>query len=91
MDSDDRVEAELAELARRTDALRPRPGFQARVLNAVRAERTSSFHSGLLGSGRRVLPAAALAAVLSVIWAVASESSANAALAVVDDPVELAW
>ena len=90
-DQGEELDQKLAGFARRTVALRPRSGFDDRVMRAIRADSALDFRRGLIGASRKLLPVATLAAVLSLVWAVISESSSNATLAVSDDPVELAW
>jgi hypothetical protein len=91
MNDDEALDRELAKLGQRTMAVHPRVGFADRVLEAVQVENTTRYDREVLRSGRRFLPVAALAAVVALMGAALGESSTNAALAVADDPVEIAW
>ncbi|HEX6277369.1 MAG TPA: hypothetical protein VFZ53_30210 [Polyangiaceae bacterium] len=85
--SDAPVERRLSELAERTRALGPRPGFQARVLETLAARARSTLRAEVWRSARFFVPAAfALAAVAVGLAAGAQEpSSVDIAAA------ELSW
>jgi hypothetical protein len=89
---DEDIDARLERLARATEAIEPRADFGARVARAIEAEgRRESFHE-LRQPARRVLPALALAAAVSLVWAVKSDQAFDDALAAyADDMVELEW
>lgn len=91
MNRQDDIDRELSELGTRTAALRPRAGFNQRVLSAIHADRSQLYDRELLRSARFSLPVAAFAAIIAMVWAVSNELSTNQALAVSPDPVELAW
>lgn len=83
MSDRENIDQRLARLAGETNALRPSVGFSARVMEAVDREalRAPSFWEIAWRSSRRLLPAAALAAVLAMAWAAQVESSVDDALA----------
>ena len=92
-DEDVDIEARLERLARATDDVRPRPDFAARVARAIEAERDrSGVIDELRRPARRLLPALALAAAVSLVWAVQSDDALDEALlAYPDDTMELEW
>lgn len=84
------IEQRLARLTGETAALRPSAGFSARVMQAIDGEalRTKGdavpakgFWETAWLSSRRLVPLAAVAAVLAVGWAIHVESSVDDALA----------
>ena len=79
-DVHDAIDERLARLATDTASLRPRGGFDDRVMQAVAASR-SPFADGLFRAARGFVPAALLAAVLAVGWAVQTGHDADRALA----------
>jgi hypothetical protein len=83
------VEARLARLSRETEALGPSPGFNARVMAAIDREEPAGFVDALWASSRRLLPIAALAAAVAVVWAVQSHGTADDALAITYGSVDL--
>ena len=85
--TEDELERRLSRLGRETEAIRPSPGFSARVMDALSGE--PSWFSVVAGSSRRFLPAALALAVALVVWAVRSEASVDDALAASDETVEL--
>jgi hypothetical protein len=76
------LEARLARLARETEALGPKPGFSAKVMAAIDREEPGGFVDALWASSRRLLPIAALAAAVAVVWAVENRGTFDDALAV---------
>lgn len=84
------LDQRLERMASATDGIRPRPGFNQRVMLAVLAEQPS-LTEDLWSAARRLVPVALLAAVLGLVWAVESDRSVDDALALSDDTVELAW
>jgi len=91
-DQHEDVDARLERLARATEAIRPRPDFGARVARALEAEGRSEVFHELRRPARRVLPALALAAAVSLVWAVESDQAFDDALAAYpDEMVELEW
>lgn len=84
---DDAVDRRLAELGRATESIRARGGFADRVMLRVLAE-GAGWRDELVRSARRLVPLAALAAVIAMVWAVASETSTDEALAVAEDEEE---
>ncbi|MEP7049321.1 MAG: hypothetical protein ABJB12_03170 [Pseudomonadota bacterium] len=77
------IDQRLARLSGATNALRPSVGFSARVMQAIEREapRAPSFWENAWSSSRRLVPVAAIAAVLAVAWAVQVESSVDDDLA----------
>ncbi len=64
------IDQRLSRLSGATEAVRPRAGFSARVMLAVNAEASPGFFESTWFSARRLLPVAAIAAELAVVWAV---------------------
>jgi hypothetical protein len=85
----DPVDARLAELGEATASIRARPGFAERVMLATAAD--NGWQLELLRSAGRSVPFALIAAVVAIAWAVVSNSSTDAAIAVADDTTELEW
>lgn len=83
------IDQRLARLARSTEALRPSAGFSARVMSAVALEATPSFLESAWFSSRRLLPVAAIAAALAVVWAAQVDRSVEDELATSYASVEL--
>jgi hypothetical protein len=90
------VDERLDRLARETASLKPRAGFNQRVMAAIQAEaaaasapRGVSWLSGVAMSSRRVLITAALAAACGVALAAVGERSANESLAASYTAVEM--
>jgi hypothetical protein len=75
------IDQRLQRLARSTDALHPSAAFSARVMSAVSAEAAPSFLENAWFSSRRLLPVAAIAAALAVVWAVQVDRSVDDELA----------
>ena len=75
------IDQRLARLSGETSALRPSAGFSARVMLAIGAEAAPSFFETTWFSARRLLPIAAVAAALAVVWAVQVDSSVDDDLA----------
>jgi hypothetical protein len=74
-------EQRLARLSGATNALRPSAGFAARVMLAINHEAAPSFLETTWFSARRLLPVAAIAAVLAVVWAVQVDGTVDDELA----------
>ena len=91
-DQHEDIDARLERLARATEAIRPRGDFAARVARALDAEGRNEGVHELRRPARRVLPALALAAAVSLVWAVESDQAFDDALAAYpDEMVELEW
>lgn len=89
---DEDIDARLERLARATDEIRPRPDFGARVARALETEQKGGLLINLGRPARRILPALALAAAVSLVWAVESDQAFDDALSVyADETVELEW
>lgn len=87
---DETLEQRLARLGAGTAAVRPRGGFNDRVMRAVQSSRPSLF-DGVLRSARAMVPVALVAAALAVGWAVRTDRAADMALAASFDAVETEW
>lgn len=89
------IDERLAKLGKATQGVRPRPGFTAKVMSAALAQTpaapTSDWWSDVPRVARRLIPVAALAAALGVVWAVRATSDVDTALADTYDTVELEW
>jgi hypothetical protein len=86
------IDGRLARLSRETEGVRPRPDFGARVARAIEAEQRGGWLAELGRPARRVLPALALAAAVSLVWAVESDLAFDDALSLyADETVELEW
>ena len=83
------VEARLARLAGETEALGPSAGFNAKVMAAIDREEPAGFIDALWASSRRLVPIAALAAAVAVVWAVQNRGTVDDALAVSYGSVDL--
>jgi hypothetical protein len=85
----DELEVRLSDLRARTEALVPRPGFQARVAGAL-AERSKAVLFGeLVRSARLLVPVALVIATLSVGFAAGEDDVTSADLAVAERSWEL--
>ena len=83
----ERVEQRLSELRARTDGIRARPGFQARVMLAVAEAAANGFRTELLRAGRWFVPVALAVALLSVGLASRTDGATSAEVA----QAELSW
>jgi hypothetical protein len=90
IESGESLDQELERLARATDGVHPRGGFNQRVMLRVLAEQPGLVDD-LWSAARRLVPVAVLAAVLGLVWAVEGDRSVDDALALSDDTVELSW
>jgi hypothetical protein len=75
------IDQRLARLSGATDALRASTGFSARVMLAVNAQAAPSFLETTWFSARRLLPVAAIAAAMAVVWAVQVDGAVDDELA----------
>jgi len=75
------IELRLARLSGASDALRPSAGFSARVMFAIEREAAPSFLETTWFSARRLLPVAAIAAAMAVVWAVQVDGTVDDELA----------
>jgi len=82
-------EQRLSRLAGATDALRPSAGFSARVMLAIDAQAAPTFFETTWLSARRLLPVAAIAAAMAVVWAVQVDGAVDDTLAASYASVEL--
>jgi hypothetical protein len=74
-------EQRLARLSGATNALRPSAGFSARVMLAIDRDASPSFLETTWFSARRLLPVAAIAAAMAVVWAVQVDGTVDDELA----------
>ena len=82
IDHDESSDARLERLRLATDAARPRADFGARVAAAVERDAAATGASAdwffdLWRPARRLLPVAALAAALGIVWAARTERAWN--------------
>ncbi|HET7541961.1 MAG TPA: hypothetical protein VFK05_18940 [Polyangiaceae bacterium] len=91
MSEQEDIEQRLSRLAGATDALRPSRGFSARVMLALASDvqAAPSFLEATWFSARRLLPVAAIAAAMAVVWAVQVDGSVDDELATSYASVEL--
>ena len=75
------IDLRLARLSGETQALRPSAGFSARVMAAIGAERVPNFFESTWFSARRLVPVAAVAAAMAVVWAVQVDGTVDDDLA----------
>ena len=75
------IDSRLARLSGETAALRPTNGFADRVMLAIGADPAPSFFETTWFSARRMLPVAAFAAALAVVWAMQVDGSVEDDLA----------
>ena len=81
MSEQEDFEQRLARLSGATNALRPSAGFSARVMLAIEHEAAPSFLETTWFSARRLLPVAAIAAAVAVVWAVQVDGTVDDELA----------
>ena len=81
MSQQEDIEQRLARLSGATHALRPSAGFSARVMLAIEHEAAPSFLESTWFSARRLLPVAAIATAMAVLWAVQVDGSVDDELA----------
>ncbi len=90
LDREETLEQRLERLGAGTAGLRPRGGFNDRVMRAARASRPGVFDA-VLRSARAMVPVALMAAALATGWAVHTGQEADHALASSFDVMELEW
>jgi hypothetical protein len=91
-DQHEDIDVRLERLARATEGIRPRPDFGARLALALEAEQRGGWLIELRRPALRILPALALAAAVSLVWAVESDQAFDDALSVyADETMELEW
>ena len=89
--SDSTLEKRLSDLTERTSALGPRPGFEARVLVALRARASSALRLEVVRSARFFVPGALLLAVVTVGFASRQNEVTSADVAAAERRWELDW
>jgi hypothetical protein len=87
----DPLEIRLTELAERTRALGPGPGFQARVVALLAARSKAGFFGELVRSARWLVPVAVVIATLAIGVAAAEGDVTSADLAAAERRWELDW
>lgn len=89
------IDERLAKLGKATEGVRPRAGFTAKVMSAAlaqpRAATPADWWSDVPRVARRLLPVAAIAAAVGIVWAVRATSDVDTALADTYDTMELEW
>jgi hypothetical protein len=90
------IDERLAKLGKATQGIRPRAGFTAKVMSAALAQpaaapRGADWWSDVPRVARRLLPVAAIAAAVGIVWAVRATSDVDTALADSYDTMELEW
>lgn len=89
--NDSTLEKRLGELTERTNPLRPRPGFEARVLVALHARAASGLGREVVRSARFFVPGALLLAVVTVGFASRQHEATSADVAAAERRWELDW
>lgn len=89
--SAERVDQRLSELRARTDGIRARPGFQARVMQAVARAGANAFRAELLRAGGWFVPVALAVTLVSVGWASRTERVTSDQVAQAELSWELSW
>lgn len=85
------MDKQLARLTQATQAIRPRPDFEARVMQAIWQSATGDWTAALWRIGRYALMASALAAVMSVLFAVHAQSAEDEQQALAYGTVDVEW
>jgi hypothetical protein len=75
------IDQRLTRLSGTTEGLRPSAGFSARVMLAIDAQTAPSLFESAWFSARRLVPFAAVAAALAVVWAVQVDGTVDDELA----------
>ena len=84
--TDETTDERLASIGQATAKLRPRGGYNDRVMRAVQASRGAGVFDGMLRA-----PVAVMAAALAMGWAAHSDRAADMALASSFDVMEIEW
>jgi hypothetical protein len=91
IDEFEHVDDRLARLAHATSAIEPRPGFEGRVMQAVRRSAMSDWTIGLWRVGRYGLALSALAVAVATVFAVRGEAQDDEQQAVAYGTVDAEW
>jgi hypothetical protein len=91
IDDFQQVDDRLARLTRATSPIEPRPGFEARVMLAVRRSAMGDWNVGLWRVGRYALALSALAVVVATFFAVRGEAQDDEQQAVAYGTVDAEW
>lgn len=89
--SEARVEARLGELRARTDGVRARPGFQARVMLAVARETAGAFRAELWRAARHFVPVALAVTLGAAVLASRTGGPTSPEVAQAELSWELSW
>ena len=89
MEPEETLEERMERLRRATRSVGARGDFSSRVMMRIRSE--VSWYDVLLREARRLMPVAALAAVVMIGAAWWNSRGSADSLAMVDEPVELEW
>jgi hypothetical protein len=87
----ERVEMRLEELRARTESVRARPGFQARVMLAVAREAAGAFRAEVTRAARRFVPVALAVALGAALWAGGGHEPTSSEVAQAELSWELSW
>lgn len=87
----DDLDRMLARLADETEPLRPRPGFNQRVLASLNVDVAPSFSAGVVRFGRAMLAVAALSAVVGATVGFVNQRAADEAVAMTSSVEDLDW
>lgn len=89
--TDETTDERLVSIGQATAKLRPRGGYNERVMRAVQASRGNGMFDGMLRASRAMVPVAVMAAALAMGWAAHSDRAADMALASSFDVMEIEW
>lgn len=87
---DEQVDGKLKRLAAETQSLGASAQFSSRVMQSLPSVTPSGIWTDVTTSARWLMPAFALAAVVSVVWAVSSEEL-NTELLASTETAEIEW
>jgi hypothetical protein len=87
----ERVDERLFELRARTESVRARPGFQARVMLAVAQSAANAFRAELTRAARFFVPVALAVTLVTVGWASRGQAATSAEVAQAQLSWELSW
>jgi hypothetical protein len=85
------VDQRLSELRARTEGIRPRSGFQSRIMLAVAQAGANAFRVELARAGRWFVPVALAVTLLAVGWASGTDSATSEEVAQAEISWALSW
>jgi hypothetical protein len=85
------LDRRLSELRARTEGVRARPGFQARVMLAIAEAGANAFRAELTRAVRWFVPVALAMTLLTIGWARRGEPVTSAEVAQAELSWELSW